>query len=105
MAVKLNMIQDTVARSWLASAQAPGSDFPIQNLPSAVLRCAGSAGAFRGGVAIGDQIVDLAARNAANCLQRLAAQAAAACAQPVLYDFMARAQLPGRLCAWPCTRC
>ena len=44
---------------------------------------------FAAASAIGDQIVDLAALSAAGPLQGLAAQAARACAQPALNDFMA----------------
>jgi len=44
-----------------AVASAAGSEFPIQNLPFGVFRRAGSSDVFRGGVAIGDQIVDLSA--------------------------------------------
>ena len=70
--------------------QRDGGDFPIQNLPFAVFRRAGSAEPFRGGVAIGDQVLDLAALAAARLLDGLAAQdAAAACAQPALNDFFA----------------
>ena len=57
----LDETHDPRARSWLDSANREGGDFPIQNLPFAVFRRAGSAEAFRGGVAIGDQIIDLAA--------------------------------------------
>ncbi len=57
----LNETHDPRLRSWVASANAPGSDFPIQNLPFGVFRRAGSAQPFRGGVAIGEQILDLAA--------------------------------------------
>jgi fumarylacetoacetase len=42
--------------SWIESANAPGTDFPIQNLPLGCFRVAGDA---RPGVAIGDQTVDL----------------------------------------------
>ena len=52
---------DPAARSWLDSANAADCDFPVQNLPFAVFRRSGSGEDFRGGVAIGDQIVDLAA--------------------------------------------
>jgi fumarylacetoacetase len=52
---------DPALRSWVESANAPGSDFPIQNLPFGVFRRKGSKEAPRGGVAIGDQILDLAA--------------------------------------------
>ena len=57
----LNVTHDPALRSWVASANLPASDFPIQNLPFAVFRRKGSAEAFRGGVAIGDQILDLSA--------------------------------------------
>jgi fumarylacetoacetase len=57
----LNETHDLALRSWVDSANQPGSDFPIQNLPFAVFRRRGSGTPFRGGVAIGDQILDLAA--------------------------------------------
>jgi fumarylacetoacetase len=56
----LDETHDPHARSWLASANEVGCEFPIQNLPFAVFRRGGSTEEFRGGVAIGDQIVDLA---------------------------------------------
>ncbi len=56
----LNHTHDPAAASWLASANVSGGDFPIQNLPLAVFRRKGSQTAFRGGVAIGDQVLDLA---------------------------------------------
>ena len=87
--VQLNPTHDATRSSWLVSANAAGSDFPIQNLPFAVFRRKGTAEAFRGGVAIGDQVIDLAAVARAACLQGLAAQAAAACAQAALNDFFA----------------
>ena len=74
---------------WLDSANAAGGDFPIQNLKFAVFRRKATDENFRGGVAIGDQVIDLAAVTPAPCLQGPAAQAAAACAQPVLNDFFA----------------
>jgi fumarylacetoacetase len=49
---------DPAARSWLASANEPECAFPLQNLPFAVFKR--DTEEFRGGVAIGDQIVDLA---------------------------------------------
>ncbi|TAK51341.1 MAG: fumarylacetoacetase [Betaproteobacteria bacterium] len=48
-------------RSWVESANAPASEFPIQNLPFGVFRPRGTQEPPRGGVAIGDQILDLAA--------------------------------------------
>ena len=52
----LDHTHDPAARSWLAAANAPGCDFPIQNLPFAVLRKRGSGEAYRGAVAIGGKV-------------------------------------------------
>jgi len=90
MSRALDHTHERSARSWLASANAAGTDFPIQNLPFGVFRRAGRNETFRGGVAIGDQIVDLAALSAANVLDGFAQEAARACAQPALNDFMAQ---------------
>jgi fumarylacetoacetase len=57
----LDETHDPRARSWVESANRMDGEFPIQNLPFAVFRRNDSAEEFRGGVAIGDQIVDLAA--------------------------------------------
>jgi len=57
----LNLTHDVKSRSWLAAANRSDGDFPIQNLPFAVFRRSQSSEAFRGGVAIGDQVVDMAA--------------------------------------------
>jgi len=46
-------------RSWVDSANLPGSDFPVQNLPYARIRRAGSGEPWRIGVAIGEQVLDL----------------------------------------------
>ncbi|HNT84302.1 MAG TPA: fumarylacetoacetase [Ottowia sp.] len=85
----LDHTHDPTARSWLAAANAAGGDFPIQNLPFAVLRRAGSGEPFRGAVAIGDQALDLAALAAAGLVQGAAAEALALAAQPQLNAFMA----------------
>ncbi|MET3180222.1 UNVERIFIED_ORG: fumarylacetoacetase [Variovorax guangxiensis] len=57
----LNATHDPKLRSWVASANEAGTDFPIQNLPFGRFRAAGSSEAFRIGVAIGDQVLDLRA--------------------------------------------
>lgn len=85
----LNETHDPALRSWVASAQAAGHDFPIQNLPFAVFRRAGRDESWRGGVAIGDQIVDLAAVAASGVFSGLAAQAVQAAAQDKLNALMA----------------
>src|SRR5256714_14723048 len=73
---------------WLGSATAPAGAFPIQTLPFCAFRRARSAEGFRGGVAIGDQVLDLGALHGLAVFDGLAAQALAACAQPVLNAFM-----------------
>lgn len=85
---KLNETHDPALKSWVDSANQTNSDFPIQNLPFAVFRRSGSNEAFRGGVAIGDQVVDLAAVAENALFSGEAAAAAKACAQPTLNSFM-----------------
>ncbi len=85
----LDHTHDPAARSWLAAANAAGCDFPIQNLPFAVLRRRGSGEAFRGAVAIGDQALDLATLAGAKLLTGAAGEALTLAAQPTLNAFMA----------------
>ena len=85
----INSTHDPALRSWVPSANEPHTDFPIQNLPFGVFRRADRNEAFRGGVAIGDQILDLAAVHRLRLLSGQAAQAMAACALPTLNEFMA----------------
>ena len=85
----LDHTHDPAARSWLAAANAAGCDFPIQNLPFAVLRRRGSGEAFRGAVAIGDQALDLATLANAKLLTGAAGEVLALAAQPTLNAFMA----------------
>jgi fumarylacetoacetase len=85
----LNETHNPALKSWVHSAKLAGCDFPIQNLPFAVFRRKDSEEAFRGGVAIGDQILDLAAVAKANVLTGEAAAAAQAGAQDKLNALMA----------------
>ncbi|QXL85390.1 fumarylacetoacetase [Comamonas sp. NLF-1-9] len=85
----LNETHDPALRSWLASAHAGGTDFPIQNLPFAVFRRRGSTEPARGGVAIGDQIIDLAELHQAKPFSGRAAEALAAGSQSTLNALMA----------------
>ena len=81
--------------SWVGSANAPGSDFPIQNLPFGVFRRRGSSDAARVGVAIGDQVFDLvAAEQLAPALFDMHAAVLDACAHPTLYPLMAMGRAP-----------
>src|SRR5437867_11557244 len=57
----LDETHDPDLKSWVESANAPGCDFPVQNLPFGIFRRKNSKEARRAGVAIGDQILDLAA--------------------------------------------
>ncbi len=50
---------DPTLKSWVESANAPGNDFPVQNLPYARVRRVGSGEPWRVGVAIGNWVLDL----------------------------------------------
>jgi len=56
--VSIDATHDPALRSWLASANDPATDFPIQNLPFGRFRRADDMD-WRIGVAIGDQVLDL----------------------------------------------
>ncbi|MGH8132782.1 MAG: fumarylacetoacetase [Steroidobacteraceae bacterium] len=86
---RLDATHDPALTSWVPSANVPGCDFPVQNLPFAAFRRAGSAESFRGGVAIGDQVLDLGALHALAPFTGGAAPALGACAGPALNAFMA----------------
>lgn len=92
MSIAVNETHDPRLRSWVASANSPDSDFPIQNLPFAVFRRANSDEPFRGGVAIGDQVLDLHSARAhgslANCDQTILR----ASTEPTLNRFMSLGQ-------------
>ncbi len=88
------MIDDTHdgrRQSWVASANGHG-EFPLQNLPFGVFSPPGSAvggGDPRGGIAIGDMILDLRATCDAGLFSGEAARAARAASGPVLNPLMA----------------
>lgn len=84
----LNETHDPQLQSWVASANDGQTDFPIQNLPFAIFRRQGSKEAFRGGVAIGDQIVDMAAAVKAGVFTGDALEAAQAATEPTLNHLM-----------------
>ncbi len=83
----LDATHDPARRSWVASAQAPGTDFPIQNLPHGVFSTAG--GPPRGGVAIGEMILDLGAALEAGLFPEAVLPAAHAAAGPRLNPLLA----------------
>ena len=84
----INETHDPARQSWIATANQPGCDFPIQNLPLGIFSSAGRKS--RGGVAIGDQIFDLSAGLEAGVLSGEAADAARAAVGPTLNTLMAR---------------
>ncbi len=86
MPIPLNETHDPARKSFVESANAPGCDFPIQNLPFGVFRPA-SGERPRLGVAIGDQILDLA--GAANTLSNVSHDIKTACAAAQLNALMA----------------
>ncbi|ESP94913.1 MULTISPECIES: fumarylacetoacetase [Pseudoalteromonas] len=84
----INETHDINLKSWVASANQAGTDFPIQNLPFASFRRKGSSEEFRGGVAIGNQVLDLAAVAAANIFDGVAQEAVEAANAQALNEFM-----------------
>src|SRR4051794_11757453 len=83
-------------KSWVESANDASTDFPIQNLPFGVYRRTGSSDAFRVGVAIGDDVADVAACAEIGAFSGDAAAAAARCAEPCLNSLMAMGRGPLR---------
>ena len=77
----VNHTHSPAARSWLASANGH-ADFPIQNLPYAMFAESGKHLAWRAGVAIGDQVLDLAALHSKGLLTGHAAAALETAAGP-----------------------
>jgi fumarylacetoacetase len=68
----MNPTHDPERQSWVASANRPGSAFPIQNLPFGVFQATHlSANQPTLGVAIGDQILDLRGCSVAGLLTSL----------------------------------
>jgi fumarylacetoacetase len=83
----LNETHDPARRSWVEAANKPDCDFPIQNLPFGVFQSPGRAP--RGGVAIGDLIVDLKAVLDAGLFLPSVQAAARAASEPTLNTLMA----------------
>ena len=105
----LNETHDPTLESWVESANAAGTRFPdpepaVRRVPP---RKAAEQ-AFRGGVAIGDQILDLAAAHAGRrVLRRRGGRRGASCAGPTLNALHgAGARRRGRRCGSRCrARC
>ena len=79
---------DPALHSWVKSAEAAGTDFPIQNLPFGVARIPGEA-TPRVVTAIGDRALDIHALTEAGVLAGLDDAVVAACRQTTLNALMA----------------
>ncbi len=87
MTIEPNETHDPNARSFVASANVSGCDFPLQNLPY---------GAFTNGLnscsslcaGIGDQVLDLAAAASRNLLAEVDDETCEACKEPCLNSLM-----------------
>jgi fumarylacetoacetase len=91
MTFSLNQTHDPHTQSWVESANDPETDFPLQNLPFGVFRRRGTNEPPRIGVAIGDQILDLAACSSQGLLGTGEASTQA-CQEPALNGLMAMGQ-------------
>jgi fumarylacetoacetase len=94
----LDETHDRSRQSWIASANGD-AEFPLQNLPFGVFSppgCTVPDARPRGGVAIGDMILDLRAAHDAGLFTGAAATAAAAASGPTLNPLMALGAEPRR---------
>ena len=85
----MNETHDPALTSWVESANAPGADFPVQNLPLGIFRRRDVDEVPRGGIAIGDMILDLAACDEAGVFEGRAEVAAAVASGRSLNALMA----------------
>ena len=92
--IQLNETHEPTLTSWVESANGGQSDFPIQNLPFAVFRRRGTQEPWRGGVAIGDHIVDMAAAMKTGVFAGDALPAAQAAAESTLNHLMGMGPVP-----------
>ena len=85
----VNETHDPELRSWVESANLPGADFPIQNLPYGVFHRALTPEPPRVGVAIGDRLLDHRLWNRAGLLNNDLAAIGDACLATSLNALMA----------------
>ena len=90
----INETHDPGLKSWVDAADRH-PDFPLQNLPFAVFRRRGSDEEWRGGVAIGESILDLRKLVAAEVPAGTAGEALLAAAKPRLNEFMGMGRAAG----------
>ncbi len=83
-----NLTHDPSLPCWVESANVPGCDFPIQNLPFCVFSEFDAEAVPRGGIAIGDQILDLAVCADESLFTGRAADAVYVAAQSTLNELM-----------------
>lgn len=90
MSYSINETHDPQLRSWVESANDPQTDFPIQNLPFCIFsRKRPHFGELpRPGVAIGDQILDLAACADAEVFEGVVEEATGCLNDMTLYELM-----------------
>jgi fumarylacetoacetase len=88
MADDINETHDPSLKSWVSSANSPESDFPIQNLPFGIFT-RGRGEVSCAGIAIGDQILDLAECERAGFLDKLDPATTQACLSSSLNTLMA----------------
>lgn len=86
--LELNETHDISLKSWVDSANGAGHDFPIQNLPFSIFRLKGSNEEFRAGVAIGDQVLDLALVHIKSLFSAEVNQIISCCCDSTLNRFM-----------------
>src|ERR1700689_783062 len=85
----LDETHDFKTQSWIESANAAGSDFPIQNLPFGIFQRRDAGARATVGIAIGDRILDLAGLLGEGLLAgEIVRRAAEACASDSLNPLM-----------------
>lgn len=84
---RLNETHDISLTSWEDSANGC-AQFPIQNLPFAIIRRKGSSESWRGGVAIGNKVIDMAALASKDLFSGFAQIGVNAAAEPTLNSLM-----------------
>lgn len=83
----MNETHNPNLKSWIESANVPGNDFPIQNLPFGVFRKT-TSGLHHTGVAIGDQILDVTVARNEGLFGGIAEEAAESCSDDRLNRFL-----------------
>jgi len=84
----INQTHEPTLRSWVESANSPDTDFPIQNLPYCVFSDDNAPNEPRGGIVIGDMVLDLSVCVEHALFNGRASDAAFAASAPTLNEFM-----------------